>query len=98
MKTYRIRKFQNGKSRDGKPYINYSLTIPSPIAERLPADMDFACELTKDGILFKPAAEVEEVVELPAWAKSGNGNGLMGDKQTLSERRDGTTRKRPGRK
>src|SRR5690349_24950543 len=76
MKTYKIRKFQNGKNKQGVPFINYSLTIPSAVAEALPEDMQFACELTEDGILFKPTASESEAVSLPTWAKGrSNGNG-----------------------
>jgi hypothetical protein len=76
MKTYKIRKFQNGKNKKGDPFINYSLTIPSNVAESLPEDITFSCELTEDGILFRPASPESESVNLPSWAeKNGNGNG-----------------------
>lgn len=69
-KTYKIRKFQNGKRKDGKPFINYSLTIPTPIAKELPSDMKFYCQLTEDGILFRPVENGNgDTVDLPAWAK-----------------------------
>lgn len=78
MKTYKIRQFANGKNKAGQPFINYSLTIPSHVAEALPDDMTYACELTDEGILFKPAQSEAEQVVLPDWAKrqkAGNGNG-----------------------
>lgn len=68
-RTYKIRKFQNGKARDGTTFTNYSLTIPAPIAEKLPDDMVFECELTEEGILFRPARPSDEQIELPEWAK-----------------------------
>lgn len=69
-KTYKIRKFQNGKRNNGEPFMNYSLTIPTVIARELPDDMRFYCELTEDGILFRPLANGEgESVDLPRWAK-----------------------------
>lgn len=69
-KTYKIRKFQNGRNQKGETYTNYSLTVPGPIAEHLPTEMSFTCELTEDGILFKPAHSQEESIELPSWAKA----------------------------
>ena len=86
LKTYRVRKFQNGKNKDGEPFINYSLTIPSPIAEKLPANMQYACELTDEGILFKPAEDAVEEVKLPTWAKQ-NGDSTMSSAKTKSQLR-----------
>lgn len=70
-RPYKIRKFQNGKNSQNKPFINYSLTIPSSIAEQLPEGMTFTCELNNDGILFRPANPDAEAVALPDWAKNG---------------------------
>jgi hypothetical protein len=73
-KSYKIRKFQNGRNRQGDPFINFSLTIPSEIAESLPAGMKFSCELVDEGILFRPVESQVDSVELPDWAtKNGNG-------------------------
>jgi hypothetical protein len=72
MKAYKIRRFQNGRSASGEPFMNYSITIPSVIAEKLPNDMRFECELTDEGLLFKPVTG--ENVELPAWAAERNGS------------------------
>lgn len=73
-KTYKIRKFVNGRRKTGEPFLNYSLTIPVQIAEKLPESIRFTCELTDDGILFKPVTKVEEdTIPLPSWAK-GNQN------------------------
>ena|SRR5436190_16863707 len=95
MKTYKIRKFQNGRNKDGQPFINYSLTIPTPIAEKLPADMQFACELTTEGILFRPADEEVEAVELPTWAKGQNGKTMSQEKTKSQRRAEGAKRSRP---
>lgn len=74
-KTYKIRTFVNGKRKNGDPFINYSLTIPVQIAEILPVDMRFTCELTDDGILFKPHKEKESRgPALPTWAVTNNGS------------------------
>lgn len=73
-RTYKIRKFQNGRNKDGEAFTNFSLTIPSAIAAKLPEDMLFECELTSEGILFRPAKSEAESIELPDWARS-NGNG-----------------------
>ena len=44
-KSYKIRRFQNGKNAQGEPFYNHSLTIPSEIAEHLPEDMRFEIEI-----------------------------------------------------
>lgn len=92
MKTYKIRRFQNGKSKAGNAFFNYSLTIPTEIAEKLPKDMRFSCELTDVGILFRPATEVEEPVQLPTWAKDDNGNGESPAKKASRPRPGATTK------
>ena len=70
-KTYKIRTFRNGKRKSGEPFLNYSLTIPTNIARELPNDMKFYCDLTEEGILFRPVDESEiEGANLPDWAKS----------------------------
>jgi hypothetical protein len=71
-RTYKIRRFTNGQSRDGQKFTNFSLTIPAAIAEKLPVDMLFECELTEDGILFRPVQEPATTVELPSWAQPGD--------------------------
>lgn len=81
-KTYKIRRFINGKNSKGEPFVNYSLTIPSPIALRLPRSMQFACELTDEGILFRPMSPEEEALALPEWATGEadpDGNGEVPD-------------------
>lgn len=72
-RTYKIRSFSNGKNRKGEPFVNYSLTIPSNIAEKLPREMQFYCELTPDGLLFRPVPPDQEQVVLPPWAVTENG-------------------------
>lgn len=68
-RTYKIRRFTNGKSKRGKEFTNYSLTVPATVASALPQDMLFECILTNDGILFRPSTETEETqIELPSWA------------------------------
>ena len=69
-KTYKIRKFQNGKRRNGEPFMNYSLTIPTTIARELPDEIRFYCELTDEGILFRPVEQGQgDNLDLPAWAE-----------------------------
>jgi hypothetical protein len=95
-KAHKIRKFQNGRNKDGNPFINYSLTIPTPIAEKLPADMQFECELTDEGILFRPRSEEDVNVNLPDWAKE-NGK-TMAQAETKSQQRKRATRSKPSEK
>ena len=91
-RTYNIRKYANGHSRkDGRPFMNYSLTIPAHIAEMLPEDLQFQCELNDQGILFRPVQSDEENVELPSWAQQ-NGQKADNDK-TRSKRRSETERR-----
>lgn len=73
-KTYKIRRFKNGRSKDGQTFTNYSITIPVEIASQLPDDIRFVCELTDSGILFRPAEKEETGIELPSWAKNTNGS------------------------
>jgi len=76
LKTYKIRSFKNGENKEGKPFMNYSITVPAKIAEVLPDDVQFTIELTDEGLLFKRAEVQDDSVTVPNWAKSGgNGNG-----------------------
>jgi hypothetical protein len=72
LKTYKIRSFKNGQNKDGKPFMNYSITVPAKIAEVLPDDVQFSVELTEDGLLFRRAEVSSDDVTVPSWA---NGNG-----------------------
>ena len=94
-KYFKVRKFRNGMSKTGEPFINYSLTLPSHIAEELPADQHYACELTKEGILFRPTLDTNEKIALPQWAKTSGTK--MSDEATKSEARKKTSRNRPKR-
>lgn len=73
-RTYKIRSFSNGKNRQGEAFVNYSLTIPSHIAEKLPKGMQFYCELTDAGLLFRPVPPDQEQVALPEWATANGGD------------------------
>ena len=53
-KTYRIRRFRNGTNSQNEPFLNYSLTVPSMIGRDLPENLKFTCELTEEGILYRP--------------------------------------------
>jgi hypothetical protein len=70
-KTYKIRRFQNGKNSRDEPFFNYSLTIPTEIAKQLPPDQQYECSVTDAGILFTPV-DSDSPLPLPAWA-TGNG-------------------------
>jgi hypothetical protein len=72
-RTYKIRKFQNGRNQKGEPYINYSLTVPTEIAERLPEDIQYACSMDEKGLHFVPVESTTKPVETPSWAKRANG-------------------------
>lgn len=68
-RSYKIRRFQNGKNGDGKPFFNYSITIPTEIATKLPEGMQYVCYIDEEGIHFKPMEEGTPPVELPEWAQ-----------------------------
>ena len=88
-KTYKIRRYENGSAKKtGKTFVNYSLTVPNHIAEMVPAGIVFECEMTDDGILFRPAV-TETVTEVPTWAQPASENG---------KKKRSTPRKRPGQK
>jgi hypothetical protein len=53
-RTYKIRRFTNGQSKGGVKFTNYSLTIPAPIAEKLPVDMQFGVRTDRPGNSFPP--------------------------------------------
>jgi len=72
--TVKLRTQVSGSANaDGKGYSNSSLTVPREIARALETAgvTTFECELTEDGILFRPAREklVPEAA-LPSWLKS----------------------------
>lgn len=71
---YKIRYYVSGKGKGGVEYKNYSLTVPSEIAENIPKDKQFIPRMTKEGLLFEPVDE--RTVELPDWATGEqNSNG-----------------------
>lgn len=74
-RTYKIRKFVNGRGAKGQSYTNYSLTVPTEIAERLPEDIQYACTLDETGIHFAPVTSGSAAIETPSWAKPQNGGG-----------------------
>ena len=45
MRSYKIRKFVNGRNSSGDPFMNYSLTVPTDTANQLPDDLQYVCEL-----------------------------------------------------
>lgn len=67
-KRYKIRSFQNGANKKGQPFVNYSLTLPREIAERVPADVAFTCEFTEEGVLYRYVGE-SAPSPVPAWAR-----------------------------
>jgi len=90
-KTYKIRRYENGAAKKtGKTFVNFSLTVPNHIAETVPDGMVFECEMTNDGILFRPAVP-ETVTDVPAWAQPNTNGKAPKPKRS-------TPRKRPGAK
>lgn len=87
-RAYKVRKFQNGRGRDGTPFYNYALTIPTEIARALPVEIQYECVPTEEGLLFKPVDPEGEKVEMPSWAQRNGGKAKAPPKP----------RKRPGAK
>ena len=57
----------NKRTSNGK-WTNAYLTIPAKIADILPAGMAFTCELTEQGILYRPVdSVVPETPVAPLW-------------------------------
>lgn len=79
-RTYKLRKFRNGQTKDGTDFINYSVTLPTPIAEALieqfPDGFEFEIESTADGIVYRPVEPrtSETVVPTKLGKRSTNGD------------------------
>jgi hypothetical protein len=73
MYTYKIRRVPNGKSAAGKPFINFSLTVPPEMAAIIPEGQRFEAVMTDEGLLYRAVSEHDKP-ELPEWAKA-NGDG-----------------------
>jgi hypothetical protein len=69
--------------------MNYSLTVPTEIAERLPGTIQYACHVDETGIHYTPIESSTRPVETPSWAQANNGGGKP-------ERK--VSRQRPGKK
>lgn len=72
---YVIRHYVNGraKHRDSE-WKNYSITVPSEIAEALPSDLKFIPRMTEQGLLYEPVKQTQTKIELPDWAKKESEN------------------------
>lgn len=66
MRAVKLREFPNGE-KDTR----LALTVPQDLARLLHDQVGkkFTCELTEDGILFRPAKE--ESIARPAWVEGG---------------------------
>jgi hypothetical protein len=65
---YKIRTKQNGT----KGSLQSELTVPAPIAAVVPDGEIFVCELTEDGILYRPLG-TPPPVKAPAWTNQPDG-------------------------
>ncbi len=68
MAAYKIRSYVNGKSKKGHEFRNYSLAVPSEIAEALPNGITFVPRMTDEGLLYAPVTQMGST--LPDWAKA----------------------------
>ena len=48
MKSYKIRRFANGKNAQGDTLYNHSITLPPGLVHQLPEDMRYEIELLED--------------------------------------------------
>lgn len=61
--TFKIRRFSTGRSEV------HRIAVPAEIARALDPDIEYVCELTEQGLLYRPADLVAEPeLELPTWA------------------------------
>ena len=54
---FRIKRSKVRTERGKGEYDLYNIRVPEEIAGALPADTVFTCELTEDGILYRPILE-----------------------------------------
>lgn len=64
-KTYKLRVTETPE----KGIVGYALAVPHNVGRHLPRGMEFSCELTEDGILFRPAGVTIEEENLPQWTR-----------------------------
>ncbi len=64
---------QKGKAMTIAQSSRGRLPVPADLADLVPTGTEFVVEISEAGVLFKPAAMVEETrkANLPAWAKNG---------------------------
>lgn len=74
-RSYKIREFQNGKNSKGDAFINYAITVPTDIAQELPRDIKYVCEVDEEGLHFRPTTLVNQPKEMPSWAQKAAQNG-----------------------
>lgn len=66
-RTYRIRRQAIKASENMGAHDVFALGLPTSIGNLLPADIEYACELTEDGILYRPVSLT--AVPVPSWAQ-----------------------------
>jgi hypothetical protein len=68
MRAYKLRRAKQSDS-----VTSYSLAVPPEVARAISTETRFLCELTEEGILYRPVRpeEVVDTVAVPAWASEG---------------------------
>jgi hypothetical protein len=62
-----VRISQNGSNQATR---YFKLSVPREIAEALPREILYTCELTDEGLLYRPVhTQTLSDIDLPAWAK-----------------------------
>ena len=67
VRSYRIAAHAQPKDKGREGAQSFTLTVPPKIARLIPAEQEFAPELTEDGILYRPVENT--VKEVPSWIK-----------------------------
>lgn len=88
---YKIRSYVNGKAKSGNEFVNYSITVPSEIAQQIPDVLKFVPRMCSkeedgvDGLLYEPIEEIKERTNPPAWAKNGNSKNDNGGSEKVTD-------------
>jgi hypothetical protein len=61
--------FRISRNGSNQNYRYFKISVPREIAEALPEDLVYSCELTDDGILYRPVTQAIAITDLPEWAK-----------------------------
>lgn len=64
MRTYKLRSHRGPDDQ----FLAGVLTVPAEVVRILPDGIEFTCELTEEGILYRPVEPEPERRGVPSWA------------------------------